>query len=227
MYNSNNFGKYKVLNFVGKDKNRRFIFDIEFVDTGYKTSVNSLDITNGEIRDYLVKTLCGIGYLEKPRKEFPNKRIYNKIYRVWSNMIRRCYDLNSPNYLIYGLQDVTVIERWFSFWNFYNDAILLEGWNEDIFMMGLIEIDKDTLQMNVKNKIYSVNTCIWLDTLLNHGLTKSVYNKNVKSISPNGKIFKFQNIAKFAREHNLTAPNIIECLKGRAVQHKGWTFSYC
>lgn len=227
IYDTNNFGKYIVLSFVGKDKSRRFIFNIEFINTGYKTTVTSLDIANGEIKDYLVRTVCGIGYLEKPRKYFQNKLIYQKIYTAWKNMITRCYDLGSPNYLRYGLQNVTVDERWLSFWNFYNDVILLKGWNESIFMMGLIEIDKDTLQMNIKNKIYSLNTCIWLDTSLNHGLTKSVYNKTVKGFSPDGNKYNFQNIEKFARENNLTAPNIVECLKGRALKHKGWTFSYC
>lgn len=42
--------------------------------------------------------------------------------------------------------------------------------------------------------------------------------------SPEGEIFEFNNIQKFAREHGLSAPNINMTMSGKQSNHKGWTF---
>jgi len=48
----------------------------------------------------------------------------------------------------------------------------------------------------------------------------------VEGKSPTGELHHFSNKAQFAREHNLCASLITKCVKGKEVQHKGWTFKY-
>ncbi len=43
-------------------------------------------------------------------------------------------------------------------------------------------------------------------------------------ISPQGKEYVFYYQLRFAKEHNLTAHTISECIKGKHKQHKGWKF---
>src|SRR5690242_19950468 len=43
---------------------------------------------------------------------------HTKLYRIWSNMKRRCWDHNNPRYSDYGGRGITVCERWHSFANF-------------------------------------------------------------------------------------------------------------
>ena len=48
--------------------------------------------------------------------------------------------------------------------------------------------------------------------------------KKVKAISPNKDIYYFNNMAIFAKSHNLSSPNISMVLSGKNKTHKGWTF---
>ncbi len=224
VYISNNFGKYIVLEKTGKDKNRRFLFRIKFLETGYETIVSSNIIYKGQVKDYLFRNVMGIGYLEKPRNIFENKKIYNKLWWVWLNMLYRCYNKSSPSYLLYGKKGIFVKKDWYSFWNFYHDAQKLSGWDEELFLSSKIQLDKDYKIFD--NKVYSFATCIWLNTHVNKSYTKTVNRKLIKGVSPSGIEFVFQNIKEFSRDYNLTDSNISTCLKNPLLTHKGWRFEY-
>lgn len=224
IYDTNNFGKYIVLSKEGIDKNRRFLFKIRFLETGYETIVTSNQIYKKEIKDYLFKNCCGIGYLEKPYCYFKNKEIYGTLSEVWRNILSRCYNKNCINYNIYGGNGATVSERWHSFWNFYNDAQYLFGWNEDLFLEGKIQLDKDTKQLFKENKIYSTDTCIWLNSSKNRGLHEKNLSYLIKGVSPEGEEYIFNGIKSFAKKHGLTAPDIYPCLNNNSKKHKGWSF---
>jgi hypothetical protein len=225
-YTSNNFGEYTVIEMVGSNKNRRHLFKVRFDSTGYEAVVTSKEIINGRIKDYFYPGVCGIGYLERPKKDFTNKSIYSKLYSVWDCMLGRCYNLGDIGYSNYGGRGVTVDSRWLSFWNFYQDAQNLAGWDESLFMGGALQLDKDKLQQDSSMKSYSCQTCLWLGRSENAGFTRSMYAKTILATSPLGDEYTFNNINSFAKEHNLTAPNVICCLKGRAEKHKGWYFEY-
>lgn len=42
----------------------------------------------------------------------------DNLYRVWNNMMTRCYNLKSPNYKWYGARGVSVFESWHDFLQF-------------------------------------------------------------------------------------------------------------
>ena len=50
--------------------------------------------------------------------------------------------------------------------------------------------------------------------------------KDIIATSPNGDVFEFSIIKDFATEHNLCNSSIVERLKNRQKQHKGWSFKY-
>lgn len=77
-------------------------------------------------------------------------------YSVWSGMLARCYSKSfqqkSPSYI-----DCTVCEEWLRFSNF-------KRWMEQQDWEGK-ELDKDLLVRG--NRVYSPQTCIFLDAIIN------------------------------------------------------------
>ena len=48
--------------------------------------------------------------------------------------------------------------------------------------------------------------------------------QKIKGISPNGDVYFFNNISKFAKEHGLIPSNISNTIKGKQKHHKQWQF---
>lgn len=139
---------------------------IKFLDDfEYTYSATWAKIKQGSVRNPYDKTIVGIGYLgllpngEKPVTTYSDGNS-TKEYVCWADMIRRCYDehywINNPTY-----RHCSVCERWHNFSNFLVDIESLQGYNEWIVNSGW-EIDKDLKQQNVKNKVYSPDTCCFI-----------------------------------------------------------------
>lgn len=78
---------------------------------------------------------------------------YTRIYRIWCNMKRRCYNKNDKSYKAYGGRGITVCDEWkFDFLSFYNWAIE-SGYN-----------DKLTIDRINVNGNYEPCNCRWLDS---------------------------------------------------------------
>lgn len=56
IFSTNNYGNVVVLEYF----NKRNIF-VQFLDTGYKTCVELKELLNGNIKDYLVPSVFGVG----------------------------------------------------------------------------------------------------------------------------------------------------------------------
>lgn len=84
-----------------------------------------------------------------------NKRVYSK----WHNMLIRCYNedyhIREPTY-----KDCSVCERWLVLSNFVEDVPLITGYNEERFLNGELELDKD--KKKDENKHYTMKYCTWL-----------------------------------------------------------------
>lgn len=88
-------------------------------------------------------------------------------YDTWQHMLARCYcDKLKANYPTY--KDVTVCEEWLTFSNF-------KSWMETQDWEGK-HLDKDLLVDG--NKIYSPETCCFLDQRINSFITESKLSKN-------------------------------------------------
>ena len=94
------------------------------------------------------------------------KSTHGRIYEVWRDMLRRCYDdkrqIKSPTY-----KGCTVCEEWHNFQNFAK-------WYEENYYEiegQRMHLDKDILFKG--NKIYSPQTCIFVPQRINLLFTKS------------------------------------------------------
>ena len=111
------------------------------------------------------KKLYGVGvndadYVTQTNKEVNGKRIQVwmcPIYRTWTSMLARCYSeklhARLPTY-----KDCTVCDEWLIFSNF-------KTWMEKQDWEGK-HLDKDVLIEG--NRIYSTNTCIFIDEKINN-----------------------------------------------------------
>ena len=88
-------------------------------------------------------------------KDENGKLIPHPIYRLWVNMIRRCYSGDLRTLSTY--QDKSVCEEWRYFSNFYNWTITKDYKNK--------QLDKDIIKP--ENKIYSPDTCCFVTQKLN------------------------------------------------------------
>ena len=161
-YQSNNFGPFiflELLGSCGTDHNRALI---QFTDTGTIKEVELSDALNGNIRDQYRPIVYGVGCLGNTSSKC-------REYPVWHGMVRRCYDIDSAEYIQYGAKGVSVCKRWLCFEFFLNDVKYLPGYDLWLQYPGKYEIDKDTLQMHIPEhlKIYSPQTCCFIDKISN------------------------------------------------------------
>lgn len=221
IYSSNNYGDFKVNDRTGVDKYREIIYEIEFINTNYKCNKTSSEIRKGIVKDYFYPIVYGIGYLGCERNTADRK-----IYKCWNSMLERCYSLKSPAYINYGEKNIVVDERWHNFNNFQQDIKELEGWNEELFYKGSIDLDKDILSKGKKEKIYSKDFCIWVSRKENCDARQFKTQKEFTAISPTGTTSTNININEFAKINNLSNSGICDCLNGKRRKHKGWLFKY-
>ena len=90
-----------------------------------------------------------------------------KVYKKWADMLYRCYNeeyhKTHPTYI-----GCTVCDRWLILSNFVEDVPKITGYDEERFLNGELELDKD--KKKDENKHYVMNYCTWLPKPENHGL---------------------------------------------------------
>lgn len=210
------------MEFVHKVKYHKY-YKIKFIETGYETIQCYSNISKGLIKDYFKPTIYGVGY--RGNKEVSSK-LDNLLYDRWYSILSRNYNMNDSHYNGYGGKGHRVSDDWLNFTNFYYDVILIEGYEEDKFLNKEIELDKDFKQDGIESKIYSKETCIWIDKTKNHK-KQSSKQKKFEAISPNNNIYYHDNIREFGRIHNICNNTIRYSLKNKTKTKNGWTFKYC
>ena len=89
-----------------------------------------------------------------------------KVYETWKGMFRRCYSEKYHNRED-TYKDCEVCEEWFLFSNF-------KKWYDDNYYQiddCIMNLDKDILHKG--NKIYSPNTCVFVNQIINNLFTKN------------------------------------------------------
>lgn len=74
-----------------------------------------------------------------------------RVYKIWHDMYRRCYQPNNLSYVWYGAKGIRVAKRWHVFENFYED-------------MGEAP-EGLTLERLDRKKNYSKENCCWADLI--------------------------------------------------------------
>ena len=123
---------------------------------------------------------------------------WNKmVYRKWQKMLYRCYNeefhKRQPTYI-----GCTVCERWLTLSDFIEDVPKITGYDEEKFLNGELELDKD--KKKDENKHYTMKYCTWLLKPENSSLAhkgKLLSKEHKQKISDNNAMK-----GKFGSEHN-------------------------
>lgn len=170
--NSNNLGlDFIVIEKSDKKIDGRYLYTVEFIETGYVSDFSKKHIKSGKIKDRLnpsIYNVACVGLLLNPTQN------YKREYSVWYSMIRRCYDINHQDYKSYGGKSVSVCKRWLRFDLFLEDIINVEGFDRSKFLNGDIQLDKDYKQRGLAEKEYSLEMCKFLSPKENNDLKYEV-----------------------------------------------------
>lgn len=168
IYDSNNFGKFMVLGEaipIGYGPNiippLRYV--IKFLNTGYITDVSYDSIVHGRVLDKMAPSIGGVGCIGTDIKATTDPWAY-QFYKVWNDMINRCYNKDDEDYPLYGAIGIKVDKRWHKFSNFILDVPFLPQYEKKMMYPSMYQLDKDFLQFHIpkEKRIYSKDTCMWL-----------------------------------------------------------------
>lgn len=204
IYKSNNCGKFRITNY----KNALSV-DIEFLSTGYKSTVYASQIKNNEVLDRLYPSICGIGFVGSGVYPTAENGKITKAYNTWRNILKRCYcektQVKQPTYI--GCSVDTIWHEFQSFAEWF-DKNHIEGYH----------LDKD---IKIKgNKVYSPETCIFVSRNENNVEARA---KHYVFIDPDGNEVKIYNMTEFCRNKNLSRGHMSSVSIGARKHHRGWT----
>ncbi len=155
---SKSSGDFKILKY-NDSKN----VEIQFLNTGFESTVQLTTIKSGEVKDRLSPSVCGVGILGT---KCPTKisGVRTKEYTLWCSMLERCYsDTYKNKYQTY--EGCEVSENFKSYEYFYEWCNKQVGFSNQGW-----HLDKDLLIKG--NKVYSENTCIFIPSEINLLLVK-------------------------------------------------------
>ena len=142
--------------------------EIQFLKTGYETTVQLGSIRNGNVKDPYSPSVYSIGIVGTKYPSMING-VQTKEYELWKSMLRRCYsDKYQKKYPTY--EGCEVSDKFKSYEHFYEWCNKQIGFDNDGF-----HLDKDLLIKG--NKVYSEDSCVFIPQEINTLLTKSTSSR--------------------------------------------------
>ncbi len=175
IYDSRNYGKFKILRRVENNKKSNHIMvEIMFIDTGTITTTRLCDVLVGNVRDRYRKTIHGVACIG-------NASSYDDGYKLWLGMINRCYNKNLNIYYRYGGKGVRVCDKWLCCEYFLQDLPYIDGYDNWVKNKSLYHIDKDIKQRHIpmNQRVYSLETCCFIQACDN--VVEARLEKNLKN----------------------------------------------
>ena len=163
VFKSKSSGDFKVLKY-----NDARNVEIQFLKTGFETSVHLVQVKNGSVKDPYLPSVYGVGMLGA-KYPITINGVLTKEYILWKHMLQRCYSntykKKQPTYEGCEVSD-----------NFKYYEYFYEWCNEQIgFGVDGFELDKDLLVKG--NKVYSEDTCVFIPKEINLLLTKCIASR--------------------------------------------------
>jgi hypothetical protein len=132
------FGKLTVTEKLGLNAHRGMMW-LCVCDCGGYTKAQTSDLRKGKVRS------CGCSHY-KDRQTLNGKP--TRIYRIWKNMKKRCYNTNNPDFVYYGHRGIKVCEEWHEFAPFHEWA-MANGYKDNL-TLDRIDNDGDYEPMNCR-----------------------------------------------------------------------------
>ena len=143
--------------------------DIEFLDInmmGFKTILHNINrrrlntpiCIKDPYKPSICNGMCCVGMAKTRYLNGPS----TKEYSLYTGMVHRCLNENFSSYNNYGGNNVTLCDRWRCYEYFLEDLPHIDGyelWNSN---PDLYQLDKDTKQPGFANKVYSLETCMFI-----------------------------------------------------------------
>lgn len=143
-------------------------FKIKFLGYEGELTISEGSIQNKRFKNPYVPSVFGVGYLGigEYSTRLNNQPIQR--YNIWKHMMERSYD---PKYheRFPTYKNVTTCKEWHNYQNF-------SKWFDENYIKDF-HLDKDLLQEEIENKIYSPETCIFIPDFLNYFI-KSIFSTN-------------------------------------------------
>lgn len=138
---------------------------IKFLDTNTILKTTLRSIKNESIKDPYYPSVYGVGFfgIGKYKSRENSKSKQTRCYKIWKEILNRCYNKKCKAYKNYGNIGVKICDEWLNFQNFAD-------WYYNNYKNNNFCLDKDLLVKN--NKIYSPSTCCFIPICINNLLTK-------------------------------------------------------
>lgn len=148
-YMTNQCGMVRVIEYFNKHN-----VQIEFVNTGCVRTARADSIRNGQVKDPLMPSVYGIGFIGQGEYKSTVNYKYTPEYLRWQAMMRRCYS-SASRHENKSYADCTVCVEWHDFQHFAE-------WYHSTYPGGDDEwhLDKDILILG--NREYSPHSCMWV-----------------------------------------------------------------
>ncbi len=203
-------GDLKIIEYINCESVRAV-----FVNTGFEIKRSSHGIRLGQVRDKMIPSVCGVGFLGSGKYTVTKHGKLTLWYRKWHSMLSRCY-LYSQFSKRKGYEDCYVCEEWHNFQNFAK-------WVEVNYPKdgSNYELDKD---IKIKgNKVYSPNTCLFVSKFENisEAITRAL-SREWQFLDPSGNLVVINNLSEFCRLNNLDKGNMAKVYHGERKSHKKW-----
>ena len=189
---SKSSGDFKILKY-----NDATNVEIQFLKTGFETTVELGNIKKGGVKDPYSPSVFGVGVLGTKYSPSING-VKTKEYMLWHSMLKRCYSdtckNKNPTYIDCKVSDGFLYYEYFYEWCHKQIGFGNQGW----------QLDKDLLIKG--NKVYSEDSCVFIPKEINLLLVKSTASRGEHLIGVHwckkGKAFKAQiSKNKGKREH--------------------------
>ena len=161
------FNRLTVIERAGSDKQNRAKWLCQ-CDCGRKTVVNTSSLRNGHTKS------CGCLFIEQSKANLPkdvsNEKNPNyrhggskqRLYHIWVDIKRRCYDKNCDHYYTYGARGIKICKEWKNSYPAFREWAEANGFRHDSTgreqSIDRIDVNKDYSPDNCRFITYSENT---------------------------------------------------------------------
>ena len=159
-------------------------------DCGAKKVIYGHSLTTGRT------TSCGCYHDECSRKPKRHGSVHSPEYKVWGEMIQRCYNPANKHFKNYGGRGISVCFRWQDFLKFIDD-------------IGMRLSSKHSIERRNNNGDYKPSNCYWA--------TRQEQQNNMRTNRRLTHDGRTQTVAQWARELNIKYAT----LYGRS--YAGWS----